>query len=252
MKFGERLKQGRIKANLTQEEVIRQIGVTRQSLSNWENDRTYPDLASVVRLSDLYHIPLDDLLRDDMELRHQMEAQRKRCKTWIFALLDFSLLLLISVIPLKWLGNSGVGFVFSGLGLMLCFLAHYLLVRFLGTDWRLMGLRCLGMFIFWAGFLLWHSNRDIGILLILIGDIPEVYVARRLQLIEKEFRHLSFFTGVVITLVILFCFFPFAEDAERRGDFAANNPFSGQMYRVAEVVQGSGEDLPLIHMRDNQ
>lgn len=56
MKFGERLKLARIRADLTQEQVIKQIGVTRQSLSNWENDRTYPDLASVVKLSDLYQV----------------------------------------------------------------------------------------------------------------------------------------------------------------------------------------------------
>ena len=252
MKFGEKLKQARQRSELTQEEVVKKLGVTRQSLSNWENDRTYPDLASVVRLSNLYQIPLDDLLRDDMELRRQMEEQRKRCKMWIFALLDFSLLLLVSFIPLNWLGNASLGFVLSGLGLLLCFLAHYLLVRFLRTDWRLMGLRCLSMTIFWVGFLLWHSNRDLGILLILIGDIHEIYVTRRLQLVEKEYRHLSFFTGVVMTLVIVFCFFPFAKDAEKRGDFVEHNPFSGHLYRVAEVIRGSEEKIPLVHMRDNK
>ena len=61
MKFGEKLKLARVKANLTQEAVAKQIGVSRQSLSNWENDRTYPDLASVLKLSDLYGLFLDVL-----------------------------------------------------------------------------------------------------------------------------------------------------------------------------------------------
>ena len=252
MKFGEKLKQARHRADLTQEDVIKKLGVTRQSLSNWENDRTYPDLASAVRLSDLYHIPLDDLLRDDMELRRQMENQRNNRKKWIFALFDFSLLLLASFIPLNWLGNSGLGYILSGLSLLLCFLSHYLLVRFLGTDRRLMALRSLNMIFFWTGILLWHSDYDIGILLILIGDMLEVYVTRRLQLIDKEFRHLNFFTGMVMTLVIIFCFFPLVGDVARRGDFADHNPFTSRQYRVTEVIQGSDENIPLIHMRDNK
>ena len=38
MKFGEKLKDARLKAELTQEAVAKQLGVSRQSLSNWENE----------------------------------------------------------------------------------------------------------------------------------------------------------------------------------------------------------------------
>ena len=80
MKFGEKLKQARTRADMTQEAVAKEIGVSRQSLSNWENDRTYPDLASVLKLSDLYGLSLDDLLREDMELRRRMDEVMAQCE----------------------------------------------------------------------------------------------------------------------------------------------------------------------------
>ena len=82
MQFGEKLKEARVRSGMTQDTVAKQIGVSRQSLSNWENDRTYPDLASVLKLSDLYGLSLDDLLREDMELRRRMEQRNESVKTF--------------------------------------------------------------------------------------------------------------------------------------------------------------------------
>ena len=51
---------------MTQEQTAAHIGVTRQTLSSWENGKTYPDIVSLIKLSDLYRLSLDDLLnRED-------------------------------------------------------------------------------------------------------------------------------------------------------------------------------------------
>lgn len=63
MSIGQQLKQARIKAQMTQEQVAEKIFVSRQSISNWENEKNYPDIISVIRLSDLYEISLDQLLK---------------------------------------------------------------------------------------------------------------------------------------------------------------------------------------------
>lgn len=68
MDIGNKLQQARIKANLTQEQVAEKLGVSRQTISNWENEKTYPDIRSVVILSDLYHVSLDYLLKNKEEL----------------------------------------------------------------------------------------------------------------------------------------------------------------------------------------
>ncbi len=65
MDIGSKIKNARIHANLTQEQVAEALGVSRQTISNWENEKTYPDIISVVKMSDLYHISLDHLLKEE-------------------------------------------------------------------------------------------------------------------------------------------------------------------------------------------
>lgn len=67
MDIGNKLNRARTNANLTQEQVAEVLGVSRQTISNWENEKTYPDIKSVVALSDLYGISLDYLLKDKEE-----------------------------------------------------------------------------------------------------------------------------------------------------------------------------------------
>ena len=75
MEIGNRLKNARVEIGLTQEKVAEEIGVSRQTVSNWENGKFYPDIVSVIKLSDLYSVSLDELLKEDKNmLRHLKES----------------------------------------------------------------------------------------------------------------------------------------------------------------------------------
>lgn len=65
MKFGEQLKNERHQLGLTQEVVAEKLFVSRQTISSWETGRTYPDIDSLIALSQFYHISLDRLLKED-------------------------------------------------------------------------------------------------------------------------------------------------------------------------------------------
>lgn len=65
--IGTKIKDARTAAQLTQEQVAEALGISRQTVSNWENDRTYPDILSVIKMSDLYAVSLDHLLKDRKE-----------------------------------------------------------------------------------------------------------------------------------------------------------------------------------------
>ena len=67
MDIGTKIKNARIKAQLTQEQVAEALGVSRQTVSNWENGKTYPDIVSVIKMSDLYAVSLDHLLKEKEE-----------------------------------------------------------------------------------------------------------------------------------------------------------------------------------------
>ena len=68
MDIGTKIKDARIAAQLTQEQVAEALGISRQTMSNWENNKTYPDIVSVIKMSDLYEISLDHLLKEKEEM----------------------------------------------------------------------------------------------------------------------------------------------------------------------------------------
>ena len=67
MELGKRISEIRKDHNLTQEDLASRYNVTRQTISNWENGKTYPDLDTLVRISDDFGISLDNMLKDDRE-----------------------------------------------------------------------------------------------------------------------------------------------------------------------------------------
>ena len=66
MELGKNLEEERESYHFTQKEVADILHVSRQTVSNWERDVSYPDLESLVYLSDLYHISVDLLLNHAM------------------------------------------------------------------------------------------------------------------------------------------------------------------------------------------
>ena len=94
MEVGEKLRERRNTLHMTQDEVAEALGVTRQAISNWENGRSYPDIERIIRLSDIYQLSLDELLKGDNKMVHQLQKntqQNRFIKT-------FSLLLLVNVV----------------------------------------------------------------------------------------------------------------------------------------------------------
>ncbi|MDD3415911.1 MAG: helix-turn-helix transcriptional regulator [Lachnospiraceae bacterium] len=73
MEIGKRIQESRLNAKLTQEHVAETLGVSRQTISNWENGKTYPDIVSVVKMSDLYSVSLDRLLKEEKSMSNYLE-----------------------------------------------------------------------------------------------------------------------------------------------------------------------------------
>lgn len=64
MEFAVKIKHYRQQNDWTQQVVAEKLGVSRKTISSWGNGRSYPDIFMLVQLSDLYHVSLDDLLRE--------------------------------------------------------------------------------------------------------------------------------------------------------------------------------------------
>ena len=67
MELGNRIKKFREKINMSQEELADKVYASRQTISNWENDKTYPDINSLKLLSNIFDVSLDNLIEGDIE-----------------------------------------------------------------------------------------------------------------------------------------------------------------------------------------
>ena len=56
------LKAARINANLKQEEAAKKLGITTDTLSNWENGKTFPNVPQIKRIEDLYGLPYSEII----------------------------------------------------------------------------------------------------------------------------------------------------------------------------------------------
>ena len=111
MEFGQRLKCYRAKAELTQEALADKLYVSRQTVSSWENDKSYPDIHSLLMMSDLFGVSLDALIKGDIKImKEKVEATRvKRFQrdSNIFAVLLIACI--AAPLPLyKWIGIAGI------------------------------------------------------------------------------------------------------------------------------------------------
>ena len=68
MELGKQIKKHRQEVQLSQEELAERVYVSRQTISNWENDKSYPDVNSLVLLSETFQISLDKLIKGDIEV----------------------------------------------------------------------------------------------------------------------------------------------------------------------------------------
>lgn len=77
MSLGQQLKKFRESQNLSQEDVAKKIGVTRQAVYKWENDKSYPDIDNLIILSEFYNVTLDDLIKGNDSFKKKIKIDDK-------------------------------------------------------------------------------------------------------------------------------------------------------------------------------
>lgn len=99
MELGRRITELRKANNLTQEGLAERCSVTRQTISNWENGKSYPDLEMLVFISDSFDISLDALVKGDGKMVQEItkEQRKGRFQNYKMAALTVGLLLLVGL-----------------------------------------------------------------------------------------------------------------------------------------------------------
>lgn len=107
MELGKHIKKYRQEKQLSQEELANRIYVTRQTVSNWENDKSYPDVNSLLLLSEIFQISLDRLIKGDIDTMKEVikkeEVTQLKCYGTIYTVLLIATV--ISAVPIfMWIG----------------------------------------------------------------------------------------------------------------------------------------------------
>lgn len=102
MEISKCIKDARQKNNISQESLSEQLGVSRQTISSWETGKSYPDIVSVIKMSDIFNISLDKMLKEDTKLVSNMQEKMDTVKsnkfiifTILFAIIIFGGMYLI-------------------------------------------------------------------------------------------------------------------------------------------------------------
>ena len=77
MKFHENLVKYRKLAGFTQEELAEKMQVSRQSVSKWENGEAVPELAKIIRLSELLNVSMDELCGRECKTKVETDIKKK-------------------------------------------------------------------------------------------------------------------------------------------------------------------------------
>ena len=107
MELGKQIKKHRQEVQLSQEKLADRVYVSRQTISNWENDKSYPDVNSLVLLSETFQISLDKLIKGDIEVMKDVIQKEEIVKMNRYGKIYTIMLIVtaISAVPLfMWLG----------------------------------------------------------------------------------------------------------------------------------------------------
>lgn len=104
MNLAEKLKKARENAGFSQMDIAEKLNISRQAISKWENGWTSPDIDNLIILSDLYHISLDELLKDEQNEKKKdanLENREEQNEKKVFGLLPEEVGIMIAVVCLS-------------------------------------------------------------------------------------------------------------------------------------------------------
>lgn len=126
MEIGKQIRKFRMQMEFSQDQLAMKIYVSRQTISNWENNKNYPDVKSLLLLSSLFNVSLDQLVKGDVEeMKQVINAEvMKRFKKDSSILTILFIVMLCSAVPLFLLLKKLGAVIWLGLAIAALYYAN--------------------------------------------------------------------------------------------------------------------------------
>ena len=99
MELGSHIKARRAELGISQDELASRIYVSRQTISSWENDKTYPDVQSLLLLSQVFGTTIDELVRGDVDtMKETVEKDVQLLRRLGNVMLGFIVLMVLALV----------------------------------------------------------------------------------------------------------------------------------------------------------
>src|SRR5690625_3170717 len=72
IQFGDKLKKLRKESGWSQEKLSEELDVSRQAVYKWEANKGYPDIDRLIKISDIFNVTIDDLIRKDKKMQKKI------------------------------------------------------------------------------------------------------------------------------------------------------------------------------------
>lgn len=239
MELGQKLKEARAKAGIKQEELAQQIGVSRQTVSNWENNRSYPDIASVMKLSDLYGMSLDELLKEDKKLQEHFENKAAKKKRFWQLALEYALVAEIVGILLAGQGFPSAGYFFQLIGAVGVWISLWVHIRLFDHTKEEIRLFVIGFVIMVACNLIemlfpaFVNGISPLVLIFLLVRAAGPWLVLYSNVWRQFWKSPRFW--LILAALIAVPFFNLMTDLQDTGTLNTDTPFA-QDYRIEEVL----------------
>ncbi|MCO7127659.1 helix-turn-helix domain-containing protein [Sporolactobacillus shoreicorticis] len=130
MDLGSRIKEARERSNWSQDELAEKMNISRQAISKWETGKSYPDIEKILKLSDIFNLSLDELVKGDKTFQENLikESRMTMSGLTILGYVLVALGVIVSIwgsaqFPFNFMNSEFMSFIVGGLVLITAGLA---------------------------------------------------------------------------------------------------------------------------------
>lgn len=169
MKFGDNCKLLRIKKGLTQEALGKKLNVSRKTVSGWENNRSYPDITTLLKISQIYNISINCLIDGEITSDFTMTNSNKSLKGTVHLTSSFINIIMLFVSYLNIVNPWGFSLPFLVYIMVFNLIVWFYSARIIVINVKNIRISCVLGFI----FLLFQMNIEFSNNLTLISILRD-------------------------------------------------------------------------------